>query len=293
MQFPPVPPEVKSIAHFLKVAEEHEERNVVVAYWARMFACQRAMQLVPGKKPDSVSKLLIALMDWMEMTKKANLNNDGITNDTTAHALIEEYALQLFSYGDTQDRASNFNKNTIKAFYTAGILMDILEQFGPLSEDIQGKRKYAKWKAAYIHNCLKVGDIPIPGGPDENLDNVVHRADLDKDDDINTAPSDPFAVNPPPRNDENPFFPTEPSSLTPQPSVAPPTPSPYIPVVNPTTPQLPMPASSDHAALSPEKIKKAQKFCKFAESALDYEDYKAAIENLNKALHLIKTGEEL
>lgn len=33
MQFPPVPPEVKSIAHFLKVAEEHEERNIIVAYW--------------------------------------------------------------------------------------------------------------------------------------------------------------------------------------------------------------------------------------------------------------------
>lgn len=75
-----------------------------------MFACQRSMQLVPGRKPESVSKLLIALMDWMETTKKGNMTNDGITSETTAHAMIEEYALQLFTYGDTQDRASNFNK---------------------------------------------------------------------------------------------------------------------------------------------------------------------------------------
>lgn len=33
MNFPPVPAEIKSIAHFLKVAEEHHERNIVVSYW--------------------------------------------------------------------------------------------------------------------------------------------------------------------------------------------------------------------------------------------------------------------
>ncbi|XP_045472105.1 vacuolar protein sorting-associated protein VTA1 homolog [Harmonia axyridis] len=293
MQFPPVPPEVKSIAHFLKVAEEHEERNIVVAYWARIFACQRAMQLVPGKKPESVSKLLIALMDWMETTKKANMGNDGITSETTAHALIEEYALQLFTYGDTQDRALNFNKNTIKAFYTAGILMDILEQFGPLSEDIQSKKKYAKWKAAYIHNCLKVGDIPIPGGPDEHLDNVVHRADLDNEDNINMGQDGSSGTDTPPKDVGVPFLPPEPSITTPQPSVAPSIPQlPIVPTVNPYA-AAPTTSSGEHAMLPPDKIKKAQKFCKFAESALDYEDYKSAIENLNKALHLIKTGEEL
>ncbi|KAL3280915.1 hypothetical protein HHI36_004142 [Cryptolaemus montrouzieri] len=292
MQFPPVPPEVKSIAHFMKVAEEHEERNIVIAYWARMFAVQRAMNMIPNKKPPEVSKLLIAIMEWMETTKKENLNNDGITNETTAHALIEQHALQLFAYGDAQDRAANFNKNTIKAFYTSGILMDILEQFGELSEDIQGKRKYAKWKAAYIHNCLKVGDIPIPGAPDEHLDNVVHRADLDHDDNTEEAVGGTSTTPP---DAGIPFMPSQPSTVTPQPSVSPPSPSsPYIPPANSYTapPSLPT-STSSVASLPPEKIKKAQKFCKFAESALDYEDFKTAVDNLNKALHLIQTGEEL
>lgn len=43
--------------------------------------------------------------------------------------------------------------------------MDVLQQFGQLSEDLFEKRKYAKWKAAYIHNCLKYGEQPIPGPP--------------------------------------------------------------------------------------------------------------------------------
>jgi hypothetical protein len=28
---------------------------------------------------------------------------------------------------------------------------------------IEKNRKYAKWKAAYIHNCLKNGETPVSG----------------------------------------------------------------------------------------------------------------------------------
>lgn len=37
---------------------------------------------------------------------------------------------------------------------------------------------------------------------------------------------------------------------------------------------------------------KAQKYCKYAGSALNFDDVKAAIENLEKALHLLTTGQE-
>jgi len=32
---------------------------------------------------------------------------------------------------------------------------------------IEKNRKYAKWKAAYIHNCLKNGETPISGPLDD------------------------------------------------------------------------------------------------------------------------------
>lgn len=51
----------------------------------------------------------------------------------------------------------------VKAFYTAGMIYDILQTFGDLSEEAEQNRKYAKYKAAYIHNCLKNGETPIPG----------------------------------------------------------------------------------------------------------------------------------
>lgn len=54
-------------------------------------------------------------------------------------------------------------RNVVKAFYTAGMLFDVLTTFGELSEEVVQNRKYAKWKAAYIHNCLKNGETPLPG----------------------------------------------------------------------------------------------------------------------------------
>lgn len=55
------------------------------------------------------------------------------------------------------------NRNVVKAFYTSSILIDVLENFGEVGEEFQNMRKYGKWKAAYIHNCLKNGEIPVPG----------------------------------------------------------------------------------------------------------------------------------
>lgn len=56
-----------------------------------------------------------------------------------------------------------FYRNVVKAFYTAGIIYDTLLTFGELTDEAQQNRKYAKLKAAYIHNCLKNGETPIAG----------------------------------------------------------------------------------------------------------------------------------
>ena len=69
----------------------------------------------------------------------------------------------------------------IKAFYTAGMLMDVLTTFGEQTEEIATNCRYAKWKAAYIHNCLKNGETPVPGPvgweeSDDNNDNYTDEA---------------------------------------------------------------------------------------------------------------------
>lgn len=42
-------------------------------------------------------------------------------------------------------------------------MYDVLQTFGELTEEAIQNRKYAKRKAAYIHNCLQNGVTPSPG----------------------------------------------------------------------------------------------------------------------------------
>lgn len=61
-------------------------------------------------------------MDWLENVKKTNKENELISSDTVAQAYLENYAHKLFTYADQQDRASNFGKNVVKAFYTSAMV---------------------------------------------------------------------------------------------------------------------------------------------------------------------------
>lgn len=128
----------------------------------------------------------------------------------------------------------------MKAFYTAGILFDILTNFSKeLSEDFAKMRKYAKWRAAYIHNCLKNGEKPeVP--QDTSYDYDEGAQDM-------LGPVDQFSVQGPSGESSNNSgnvtgwaFPAAPQS---QPSV------PSFPEVNPestgiTAPPAPSASSS-------------------------------------------------
>lgn len=61
-------------------------------------------------------------MDWLENVKKQTHGNESIGVETVGQAHLENYAHKLFSYADQQDRASNFGKNVVKAFYTSAMV---------------------------------------------------------------------------------------------------------------------------------------------------------------------------
>lgn len=106
----------------------------------------------------------------------------------------------------------------------------MLVTFGELSEEATDKRKYAKFKAAYIHSCLKNGETPVPGPPGESDENNENVSDADATPENNNefvAPA-PAAPN----NDPSPSY-TDPSA-----SYHDPSPSNDKPFINmPTDPQ--------------------------------------------------------
>merc|ERR1712096_213477 len=127
-------------------------------------------------------------------------------------------------------------------------------------------------KAAYIHNCLKNGETPIAGPlaedeEDDNGEDANKEGETPREEDEEYIPSVPY--NPPSAPTQAPA--ADMASMT----ISSPSPS------------------SGTASLSYDKIARAQKLCKYAISALDYQDTNTAVENLTKALHLVKTGQEM
>ncbi|XP_055626362.1 vacuolar protein sorting-associated protein VTA1 homolog [Toxorhynchites rutilus septentrionalis] len=315
--FPEVPASLKLIAHYLKTAQEHDSRDAIVSYWCRLYALQLGLKI--NSQGSEERKLLITIMDWLEQTKKANAENESITNEVAAQAYLENYALKLFLYADKQDRASNFGKNVVKAFYTAGMVYDVLQTFGELTEEVIQNRKYAKWKASYIHNCLKNGETPIPGPMSSEEDNELEdltsgpsEAPQDPTPGPSNAPQVPYpsmGFQGFPQTGEQPDLlsspPTGPTNFVtndPFRNIKPPTPpsepekppggfQPYTgpPVDVGEVTQI---TAGSGVQLTPDQLTKAQKYCKFAGSALIYEDVKTAIDNLQKALRLLQTGQD-
>lgn len=288
---PEIPSPLKGIQQYLKIATTHDQRDPVVSYWCRLYALQTGLKL--STKTSEETNFLLKLMDWLETTKKELHDNEAVTNDVAAQAHLENWALKLFLYADKNDRESNFGKNVIQSFFTAGLLYDVLTVFGELGEEATQNRKYAKWKAAYIHNCLKNGETPVPG-PMKDADDM--DADKSTEDPRNEFTDDPPVMKP--KKDSL----TDVNDSTPNSNV-----SPYSRI---NIPAEPIGGNSNDGcsfhpqnyntvnrteggvALSLEQMNKAQKFIKWAGSSLNYDDVSTAVINLEKALHLLTTGED-
>lgn len=297
---PPLPSQFKPIQHHLRTAQEHDKRDPVVAYYCRLYSIQTGMK-IDSKSPEC-RKFLSKLMDQLETLKKQLAGNESITQEVVGNAHIENYALKLFLYSDNEDRSGRFHKNMIKSFYTSSLLLDVLSVFGELTEENVQHRKYARWKATYIHNCLKNGETPQAGpvgmegemyGDEENDGMSAFQPPYPA-----SSMSDPS--NMPTTNYSNIQIPpgahapaNTPAEVPHNTGVA------SHPAVQPAAQNIPSVDPSLYndkpqggVNLTAQDFATAQKYCKYAGSALQYEDVGTAVQNLQKALKLLTTGKE-
>ena len=163
---------------------------------------------------------------------------------------------------------------------------------------MQTRLKYAKWKAVEIDRCLKTGITPTPGPPGGDEGGAFNLGDLD----ANLGGGGGSFDMPPPQS-EQPSYPTFPTPSIPAPTPIPDLPKPVakprhladpkpapIPQAQAPVPQAQAPVPQ--AQISCNDVSRAQKLCKFASSALDYEDVAGAVDFLQKAINLLKTGKE-
>lgn len=162
-----IPPELKQITAYIRRAEELDadksdpDNHRIISYHCRSFAMEKAMGLrSAGAGGGAVDGFLMTLMEQLETMKK-----DITMPRDEAKVLCEGHAVRLFHRADDEDRGDSDNYREIaRTFYNATSFFDILEQFGPLDEELSSKRTYSKWKATEIMKALKEGRTPTSGG---------------------------------------------------------------------------------------------------------------------------------
>ncbi|KAA3674517.1 vacuolar protein sorting-associated protein VTA1 [Paragonimus westermani] len=220
----------KQTAMFLKCAEQHDARDIVVAYYC---------EYLDKKGFD---------LDSSSPEAKAHLNK--------LMTRLEEMKAQ--------------NRSTVQSFLTAGVLLDVATTLGQPTDELEKARKYAKWKAIYITNCQKSGEVPIPG-PAAGSD----------DTDISSMTMPPSSVPSYPSARAQPIAPNEPTHS-------------HLPTTIPTQPILSNKVEDLGRDGATDEIPAAtytavEKNLKYALSALQHQDKKTVIENLQKAMHALTT----
>ena len=272
--------DVKALTPFLQRADEMSRADPKVAYYCRMYAVEEGMRAT--ERSSELSKLLGELLAQLEATKAAAQLAETREED---ELYLENFALKLFAKADKADRAGARDARTAKLFYVSSVFIEILNQFGPIDEDVGEKQRYAAWRGAELSGCARDGRVP-PAPPDdtsggggggarertesegangtESQREETTDGDGDGDETDKGEPSAPAWLPPAPHH------PVSPPSAPP---MSPPTARTFTVARGgaPPPPNLP-PPNYNTDNISVARMADAQMHAKFASSALAHED---------------------
>ncbi|WVR09074.1 hypothetical protein IAU60_006135 [Kwoniella sp. DSM 27419] len=159
-----VPEGLKGCEQILRRAKEIKKVEPVVAYWCCFSAAQKALNVKQRTKEETL--FLMSVIDALEQMKVVLANNEAITSEAAGAALVEAFALKVFMNADNNDRAGNTGKATIRGFVAAGQFIEVLKCFeNGMTDEMEQKLAYARWKAADGARALREGRTPMSGPP--------------------------------------------------------------------------------------------------------------------------------
>lgn len=282
-----VPTSLKPIQKYIRIANDIERIDPVIAYWTRFHALDEGFKL--DKSSPDAKAYLSSMLNLLESFKQENKANEKVSQNLVAQANFENFVLNIFNKADSIDRSGNANMNTVKMFFMASVLFEVLSSFGSVPEEINEKTKYSKFKAAYIQKCLKSGEVPIPGP----LNDQQTGSEQVKESDNNNIKGPQPSSNDNGTNYMKQFNQATTSTKPPYQQTTSNTetkPNDIKPII-----QEPSKKLSDLVALNGNKLEmedmiKAQKYIKYATASLTFDDIRNTVDNLEKAIRLLKTG---
>eukprot|EP00762_Andalucia_godoyi_P005961 ANDGO_00020.mRNA.1 Protein HOMOLOG OF MAMMALIAN LYST-INTERACTING PROTEIN 5 len=303
------PAALGSLKGFLSRAEEVENRDPRMAYFCRQYAAQLGVELHQSNRGNKeVAAFLGRLLEKLE-TEKETLASAGILPDDGL-AYVKGFSMKIFMAADDADRAGTRTMGTAKSFFASSTFFEVCGLFGTVESAVKEKIRYSKWRAAEIAKGLKSGtpiaDPPVAGDDmeEDKSSTVASSASFVP---VPSAPPPPYTTSsgpstntlpagglynlynaPPPSYASVPVYSQNPPTpFAPQPAPRQPVSAPTAAPVSRTLANVP-PVVPSKAAAPVAVIAKAQKNCKEAISALQFDDVATAVRILKDALQSLE-----
>ncbi|KXJ96198.1 Vta1 like-domain-containing protein [Microdochium bolleyi] len=162
-----IPPPIKQagITPFVLRANQLQTAKPVVAYWCLYYAVNQILGKGLHNADQACLEFTTSLMDKLEQTKTANLDNDAVTDDLAGQAYVEQFAQETFDRAQRTLKADKVTQQTAVTFEAAATFFQLTNVWGQADTETQEKVKYAKWNAARILKAIKAGEDPNLSNP--------------------------------------------------------------------------------------------------------------------------------
>eukprot|EP00922_Rhytidocystis_sp_ex-Travisia-forbesii_P039057 GHVS01058156.1.p1 GENE.GHVS01058156.1~~GHVS01058156.1.p1 ORF type:complete len:344 (-),score=52.09 GHVS01058156.1:375-1406(-) len=160
-----LPDRARHLAPYINRADELHEHCPMASFYCRLFVGEQLslLRAQPGPPDPDLDKLLMDQIDKAEQLKSLSNSDPSVAPFTKQE--FENFCLGVFKRAYDDDQSGIICQSTLQRYFCAGLFLDVLGQFGPLSPEMEQKRKYSRWRATCIKRSLDLGETP--SRPDE------------------------------------------------------------------------------------------------------------------------------
>ncbi|EAR83696.2 VTA1-like protein (macronuclear) [Tetrahymena thermophila SB210] len=148
--------EVLFIKPFLIYSQEVQQTNLVLAYYLKFYAYKKAGTICAKYQGQADTSYVQDMMnEWnTDLEQMKQQLGSTLQNTQQNKQQIVDYTLRIFAKCDHDERNGQFTKQTQQDFTMISRYLEMLAVFGPLDNDLNQKRIYAKSKAVEIKKKL-------------------------------------------------------------------------------------------------------------------------------------------
>eukprot|EP00921_Rhytidocystis_pertsovi_P018562 GHVQ01029371.1.p1 GENE.GHVQ01029371.1~~GHVQ01029371.1.p1 ORF type:complete len:372 (+),score=92.84 GHVQ01029371.1:425-1540(+) len=167
MQSSSSPVAVSQVMPYISLAKQLEKHSAMAAFYCRLFAADK-LNLIRQEYPNDpdVKRILLEQVECAEKLKEEGRQANGGTEFSRQE--FEEFCMGVFERAEREGDGSG----SLRRWVTGAQLIDVMEQFGDLSDKLKQRRKYCRWKATQASKPSDDSPSPHRSDPvDQTLQN--------------------------------------------------------------------------------------------------------------------------